>query len=84
MPFTELMLTLTVAPYLRSVDCPVRPSLRPPFVNRPELDLTEIARTVLATHAEDIIEELDVVENNGLLDWGVEKGHLKRLLSGFQ
>lgn len=80
----ELMLTLTVAPYLRSVDCLVEPKLVQPFLNRQDLDLTAIAKRVLATHAEDIIEELDVVEYNGLLDWGIESSNLKKLLLGFQ
>lgn len=80
----ELMLTLTVAPYLRSVDCLVQPKLVQPFVNSQDVDLAAIAERVLATHAEDIIEELDVVEYNGLLDWGAESSNLKKLLMGFQ
>lgn len=80
----ELMLTLTVAPYLRSVDCLVEPKLVQPFVNSQDVELAAIAERVLATHAEDIIEELDVVEYNGLLDWGAESSNLKKLLMGFQ
>lgn len=86
----ELMLTLTVAPYLRSAACALRPKLVPPFVDGEDDDdgtvrsVAECAAEVLATHAEDIIEELDVVERNGLLDWGAESSNLRRLLRGFQ
>lgn len=82
--FPELMLTLTVVPYLRSAGCNAQPKLVRPFINDSDMDLGVIAKRVLATHAEDIIEELDVVECNGLLDWGVESSHLKKLLRNFQ
>lgn len=80
------MLVLTVAPYLRSNDCAIQPKLVQPFFNESsvEVDVNAIAKQVLATHAGDIIEELDVVQNNGLLDWGVETSPIKRLLLSFQ
>lgn len=78
------MLTLTVAPYLRSANCEAQPKLVQPFINNVDLDLGAIAKRVLCAHAEDIIEELDKVEYNGLLDWGAESSHLKKLLRNFQ
>lgn len=49
-----------------------------------QVNLKELSKTVLATHGADIIDELTIVENNGLLDWGVENSNIKKLLVGFQ
>lgn len=74
-----------MAPYLRTSNCAIQPKLIAPISDTKEqqVDLSQLAKQVLANHAEEIIEELNVIENNGLLDWGVKNSHVQKLLGAY-
>lgn len=75
-----------MAPYLRTPNCSVQPKLVAPILDTSEqqADIGKISAQVLTAYSRDLIEELDLVENKGLLDYGIQLSNVKKLLSAFQ
>lgn len=71
---------MTTAPYLRTRNCQIQPAIYPPFKEVP-VDLNAASLEILQANAEDIIEHLTTIENNGLLDSGVQDSNIKTLFS---
>lgn len=78
--FAELIFTLTTAPYLRTRNCQIHPAIYPPF-EQAEVDLNAASLEILQAHAEDIIDQLTTIENNGLLDSGVQDSKIRTLFT---
>lgn len=75
------MFTLTTAPYLRSRNAAIRPAIFPPFNQCETTDLKADSKAILKAHADDITEQLTLLENNGLLDWGVQDSKIRTLFT---
>lgn len=60
----------------------MQPPLHAPFYN--VWDISTEATDILKEHAEEIMNELTIVENLGLLDWGTVDSKVKVLLNEFQ
>lgn len=78
--FAELIFTLTTAPYLRTRNCQIQPAIYPPF-EQVAVDLKTASLEILQAHAEDIIEQLTTIDNNGLLDSGVQDSKIRTLFT---
>lgn len=60
------------------------PGIHGPFNMATSDAIKTKSKSILSAYAENIMDELNIVENNGLLDWGKSESKIKLLINGFQ
>lgn len=79
--FSEVIYTLTAAPYLRTINSQIAISIQPDLAK--ETKIAEL-KNILKDQKPHIIAQLQKYESQGLLDWGVADSKIKGLMGRFQ
>lgn len=79
--FSEVILSLTTAPFLRTKNAQNTPAMQPTlYKDEQKVEL----KPVLKAHAGHINQQLKDYELRGLLDWGAAESKIKGLMGRFQ
>lgn len=81
--FLELVISIVASPYLRTDNCKIQPVLNSE-INFNYVDFIASSKSILQTHADELLEYLTVVDNKGLLEWGQADSKIKHLLQEFK